>query len=512
MADNRIALVLSGGGVYGFAHIGMLQVLEKAGLLNAVDVVIGTSAGSIIGAMFARGYTPDQIWDIWTRDAWDNIHPDDPKPLNRLLDVDYASLQAAITDDWRRFMGFIRGEKVLALLHRYLDDQHPDRRVQPIGRPRELYAIATNIADSREVVFHFHHHVPEELVVPREVFPGHGREVQYLVYDDVRDAPHNPDGGVSMADAVRCSVSLPIGLVPHPMQFNAINPSTGQVEAIDAPFVDGAVRDDFGLSIAVKLAARQRIFGMFLGNARYQESPLDGGLIQLIQRGTSAMARTIFEADQDDGEIRGCDVRVMLPDLPVLSGTFDIHSLDAIHAAGRQVTEEFLAKVEQQHGTLDWDAVFVPPDPASPWLRPAAGRALTPRPPLSVGEEVPKAGIREPGIEPPVEDEATPGPPPQENYYIYVPDRPPAEPSPPGAGLIRPLGVRQSGSQRWLVWAGAVALLLAISGLIWLLLGLVQGRWGEIGITLVVSALLTAALVTGAWGWIKAKIERALGA
>jgi hypothetical protein len=72
--------------------------------------------------------------------------------------------------------------------------------------------------------------------------------------------------------------------------------------------------------------------------------------------------------------------------------------------------------------------------------------------------------------------------------------------------------VRQSGSQRWLVWAGAVALLLAISGLIWLLLGLVQGRWGEIGITLVVSALLTAALVTGAWGWIKAKIERALGA
>jgi predicted acylesterase/phospholipase RssA len=494
MTGDEIALVLSGGGVYGFAHIGMLQALEERGLLDAVDVVVGNSAGSIIGAMFARGYTPDQILDIWTRDAWDNVRREDPKPLTRLLDVDYASLQAAVTDDWRRFMGFIRGEKVLALFHRYLDDRHPDRRIQPAGRPREFYAVATNIADGREVVFHFSRHVPQEAVVARELIPGLGREFQYLLYDDARDAAHNP-GSVSMADAVRGSVSLPLALVPYPLRFRATNQFTGQVEEIDATLVDGAVRDDFPISIAVKLAGRQRIFGMFLGNAHYKESPLDGGLVQLMQRSTAAMARTIYEADQDDGEIRACDVRVMLPVLPALSGTFDVGSIDAIHAAGHQVTTEFLARIEQQHGRVDWDTIFSPPDPATPWLRPAFGRA---------GPATAEAHTLTP-IPSPTGREG--GPPTQENYYVYIPDRPPATPAPP-AGTT---GTKKPGGQRWLAWAGLAALFLAISGLIWLLVGLVQGRWGEIGVTLIVSALLMAALVTGARGWIKARIEQALG-
>lgn len=55
----KIALVLSGGGAKGLAHIGVLRELEKAGI--KIDYITGTSMGAIIGALYSSGYTPDEI-------------------------------------------------------------------------------------------------------------------------------------------------------------------------------------------------------------------------------------------------------------------------------------------------------------------------------------------------------------------------------------------------------------------------------------------------------------------
>ncbi|MBC2855543.1 patatin-like phospholipase family protein [Cetobacterium sp. 2A] len=55
----KVGLVLSGGGAKGAAHIGVLKVLEKYKI--PIDYVVGTSAGSIIAAMYSAGYTPDEI-------------------------------------------------------------------------------------------------------------------------------------------------------------------------------------------------------------------------------------------------------------------------------------------------------------------------------------------------------------------------------------------------------------------------------------------------------------------
>lgn len=54
------AIVLSGGGARGFAHIGVLKALEEAGI--KIDRVAGTSAGAIVGAFYAYGYTPDETF------------------------------------------------------------------------------------------------------------------------------------------------------------------------------------------------------------------------------------------------------------------------------------------------------------------------------------------------------------------------------------------------------------------------------------------------------------------
>ena len=61
MADKQynIGLVLSGGGARGFAHLGVLHALNEKGIYP--DVISGTSAGAIIGALYADGLTPGEI-------------------------------------------------------------------------------------------------------------------------------------------------------------------------------------------------------------------------------------------------------------------------------------------------------------------------------------------------------------------------------------------------------------------------------------------------------------------
>ncbi len=62
---QKVGLVLSGGGARGMAHIGALIALEEAGI--PIDCVAGTSAGALVGAFYAAGYSPTEIRDIALR-------------------------------------------------------------------------------------------------------------------------------------------------------------------------------------------------------------------------------------------------------------------------------------------------------------------------------------------------------------------------------------------------------------------------------------------------------------
>ena len=59
---RKIGLALSGGGARGFAHIGVLKALVRAGI--PIDLLAGTSAGSIAGAAIAAGLSPEELEDI----------------------------------------------------------------------------------------------------------------------------------------------------------------------------------------------------------------------------------------------------------------------------------------------------------------------------------------------------------------------------------------------------------------------------------------------------------------
>ena len=70
----KLVLVLSGGGARGVAHIGVIRVLEE--LHIAPDLIVGTSMGSIIGGLYAAGWSPDDMEELVQTIDWANVFTD----------------------------------------------------------------------------------------------------------------------------------------------------------------------------------------------------------------------------------------------------------------------------------------------------------------------------------------------------------------------------------------------------------------------------------------------------
>ena len=67
---QRVALVLSGGGAKGTAHIGVIKALEEAGI--PIDYIAGTSAGAIVGGMYAAGFSIEQMEAVFENPEFSN--------------------------------------------------------------------------------------------------------------------------------------------------------------------------------------------------------------------------------------------------------------------------------------------------------------------------------------------------------------------------------------------------------------------------------------------------------
>ncbi|MBB5203561.1 NTE family protein [Inhella inkyongensis] len=118
----RVALALGGGAARGFAHIGVIQVLEEAGIRP--DLVVGTSAGSLVAALYASGKSGTEM-----------------AQLAETMD------EGAITDWSFPLKGLIKGEA----LARYVRQQTGGRPIEQMKLP--LGIVATQLADGQGVLF-----------------------------------------------------------------------------------------------------------------------------------------------------------------------------------------------------------------------------------------------------------------------------------------------------------------------------------------------------------------------
>lgn len=151
----RIGLVLSGGGARGFAHIGVLQVLEE--LRVPVDAIAATSMGAIVGGAYAAGYTPQQLAQLARTTDWDNIFslraPREALHFRRKED-DYKNLsnvEFGIKADGLTLPRGAAGSQNLELFLRALAG--PVKEINDLARlPIPFAAAATDLATGKLVV------------------------------------------------------------------------------------------------------------------------------------------------------------------------------------------------------------------------------------------------------------------------------------------------------------------------------------------------------------------------
>ena len=156
-ARKKVAVVLSGGGAKGMAHIGVLKVLEKAGI--PIDIITGTSMGSIIGGLYSIGYNANALDSMVRVQDWAYVISDREDLRSQSLDdrkkqYTYAySTGLTIGQHDNNAGGFIKG-KNLAELFQQLCTGYNDSLDFTTGLRIPFACVATNIVDNSEVDFY----------------------------------------------------------------------------------------------------------------------------------------------------------------------------------------------------------------------------------------------------------------------------------------------------------------------------------------------------------------------
>ena len=152
---KRVAVVLSGGGAKGMAHIGVLKVLERAGI--PVDIVTGTSMGSIIGGLYAIGYNANALDSLVRVQDWGYVISDREDLSNQSLSdrkkQNTYFINTNLGKKDKNAGGIIKG-KNLAELFQQLCVGYTDSIDFTRDLPIPLACVATNIIDNSEYDFH----------------------------------------------------------------------------------------------------------------------------------------------------------------------------------------------------------------------------------------------------------------------------------------------------------------------------------------------------------------------
>ena len=159
---GKVAVVLAGGGAKGMAHIGVLQVIEEAGI--PVDIVCGTSIGSLVGGMYALGYSPASMDSLVRSVDWsvllsDQVANEGLSLADRQKNATYClSVPVNIGEGGTRVVGksgLIQGYNIADLFTRITVGYHDSIDFNALPRP--FACVAVNMMNYQEVDFHSGH-------------------------------------------------------------------------------------------------------------------------------------------------------------------------------------------------------------------------------------------------------------------------------------------------------------------------------------------------------------------
>ena len=153
---KKVGVVLGGGGAKGVAHIGVLRVLEEAGI--PIDYVAGTSMGAIVGGLYAIGYTPAEIDSMVIHQDWTMLLSDRVTrtslsfPEKENSERYILSLPFGIEKKDRVISGMIKGQNLQNLFSNLTIGYHDSVDFNNLNIP--FACVAVDVVDGKDYVFH----------------------------------------------------------------------------------------------------------------------------------------------------------------------------------------------------------------------------------------------------------------------------------------------------------------------------------------------------------------------
>ncbi len=199
-----VVLVLSGGGARGLAHIAVLEALEAEGI--PIDMVLGTSMGSLVGGLYSSGYTPKEIRRLLEETDLVGLFSEPALDTVRNQNTAFSYMHDHVFS-----LGF--GEKALGDGPSLIGDQ---KILELLGY---LFAKYPNTIDF------------DDLPIPFRCVSADALTGERIVYESG-----------SLVSAIRSSISIPLVFSPYPYEENRL-------------VVDGGVVDNLPIALARSLGA-----------------------------------------------------------------------------------------------------------------------------------------------------------------------------------------------------------------------------------------------------------------
>ena len=154
---KKVAIVLSGGGAKGVAHIGVMKVIERAGI--PVDMVTGTSMGSIVGGLYCCGWNAQLLDSIVRKQDWNFLLSDrdnyySQNLFKRRKQNTYFLSKTFVFDKDKKTTtgGLVKGKNLDQLFEHLTKGYHDSMDFSRLPIP--FACVATNIIDNTEHDFH----------------------------------------------------------------------------------------------------------------------------------------------------------------------------------------------------------------------------------------------------------------------------------------------------------------------------------------------------------------------
>lgn len=278
----KVAVVLSGGGAKGTAHIGALRVIEEEGI--PVDYVVGTSMGSIIGGLYAIGYTPDQMDSLVMAQDWEWLLSDKQKRTSQTVTRQEVEerylLSFSLKGDPRRKQqlpdALVTGININNMFNNLTIGYHDSLSFDRLPIP--FACVATDVVDGSEVVI---------------------------------------DRGV-LAEAMRASMAIPAVFAP--------------VRKDGMVLVDGGLVNNFPVDIARRMGA-DIVIGVDVQEGLQPEEKLTG-LSQILTQIVDIACQNKYQANRAE-----TDVYIKVNVKGYTSASFSLAAIDTLVHRGYEAAD-----------------------------------------------------------------------------------------------------------------------------------------------------------------------------